>query len=177
VAQSFPLEPGEAIVLQVRRHWIAFWPRFLILLALAGLPAGFTLEWLARAGWIHGSGWRVAAALAVLWVGFWLIRAAVAKYRYDHDIWLLTNQRLIGLMAPAPFRSSTTLLNLDEIMDVRAHRSGPAAILLRYGDVECRSRAGVVSVVLRQTSRPEELALRLQQICRPARRERGVGEW
>ena len=171
MTESFPLEPGEAVHLVIRRHWIALWPRFFALLVLAGLPAGFGVELLARLGLAHGQAWRIAVAASVLWAGFWLARAALVKYRYDREIWLLTNRRLIGTAASAPFRSETTLVDLDEIQEVSAYTSGPASILFRFGDVECHTNSATGSVLLRQAPHPREVAQDVQRACHAARHE------
>lgn len=169
MGQSFPIEPDEDVSLVVGRHWIALWPRFLAQLLLAGLPAGFVIGLLTREGLARGNTWRLVAAVAAVWIGFWLVRAALLKYRYDHERWLLTDRRLIGMAAPAPFRSSVTLIDLAEIQDVSVHRTGPASMLLGFGDVECRT-GSAAPAVLRQARRPHDVARRLQQGSRDARR-------
>lgn len=166
------LEPGERVTLIARGHWFAFWPRFILLLLLAGLPAGFALGILGSSGRIQGSTWRLVAASVILWIGFWLARAALLKHRWDNSAWVLTGRRLVAVQSGAPFRLSTTSIELADLLDVSVRVDGLVAKLLDFGDVECRVGSEGASLLLRATAKPRELALRLQQESRRAHVER-----
>jgi hypothetical protein len=171
LTQSIALEPGEAILFEIRRHGIVLWPRFVILLLVSGLPAGFAVGVLARSGVAQRGAWRAVAAAAAVWAGFWLLRAVILKYRHDRERWVVTDTRLIGIHAPAPFRSSLSFLDLAEIQGIAVHRQGPVALLFGYGDLACQ--AGTAPpVVLRQAPRAQQLAVQLQLAVRNARRVR-----
>src|SRR5438105_15843750 len=99
VKLPFPLQDGERVILLTRRHWLYFVPRFIGYALAAIVPVVALLLGLAAAGQLHGTGLKAALVACAVWVLFWIVRVAVLKYRYDHDIWVVTNLRMVDYVA------------------------------------------------------------------------------
>ena len=166
----FPLEPGETVLLTARRHWLTFWPRFIALLLIAGLPSGLAMGFVSRMVPAHSAIWRAAAAIVVVWVLYWFARAAVLRYCYQRDFWTLTDRRLVAAHASAPFRTSARATALEEIQDISTHMGGVAGTVFGFGDVVCTTTRRQETLRLRQVPHPHDVALAMQQGCRDLRR-------
>lgn len=172
VQLPFPLEQNESVLLLTRRHWLAFWPRFIAILLIAALPAGFGLGLLAHGGLLHGSSGRVYAGLAAVWFGFWFIRMALLKYRYDRDIWVITNRRVVDAYASAPFHFMMSAAPLETIQDISTRVDGLGATVFGYGDIECQTAGETRRFVFRQVPHPRAVATQLQEVC--LRAQKGI---
>lgn len=166
------LEPGERLLYVARRHPLTFWPRFAFLLVLAAIPAGFSVELLIRAQLVQGGRWRYVAAVVVLWVAVWVLRAARLKYAYDHQLWAVTNRRLIELSAGGPFHSAVAMAPLAEVQEVTTRSDGICARLFGYGGVECRTTGDTPPFVFSGIARPREVAQQLEAASQQARQQR-----
>ncbi|MGI8549671.1 MAG: hypothetical protein ACR2PL_02575 [Dehalococcoidia bacterium] len=166
------LEEDERVLLVIGRHWLAFWPHFVLLLLTASLPLGIATGLALRSQRVHGSDWRFFAASAVLWLGFWLGRAALAKYRHDHEIWVITDRRLVKAAAHSLFNTSTIVAPLNEIPMVRARVRGLTATMAGFGDVECAEAGALTALNFRRVSHPSEVASLLARACQDVRLER-----
>jgi hypothetical protein len=165
---SFPLEPGEQVELRVRRHWTAFWPDFIALLLAGALPAGFALGLLVRIGEAGPLVWRIALAAACFWVGLFLLRAVLCKRRHDREIYVITDRRVVSVHQAGMLRYETSSISLGQIVEVRSRVTGVLAALLRYGDVEFRTRAGQGGGLFQRVGHPHAVAMQLQQATRIA---------
>src|SRR5437762_10289275 len=84
----FPLHPAEKVLSIVHRHWLYLYPRLVLILLEAVVPVVGVGVVLSTAGGLHDAGSKIFAALTVLWLLFWSIRAFLAWYKYANDIWV-----------------------------------------------------------------------------------------
>ncbi|HEY8489898.1 MAG TPA: hypothetical protein VIO14_02795 [Dehalococcoidia bacterium] len=144
----YPLQEGETVVGFRRRHWLSLYPRLaaLILLTVAGPVAAAVLTLrldLPRTAEL--AAWAVAA----LWAAYWGFRAVLAKYRYDNDLWVVTNQRLIDSTKRHWFDLRVSTADLVDVEDMSIQRSGVLATLLDYGDIVCQTAGTVQNFAIR----------------------------
>jgi hypothetical protein len=162
VKLPFPLQPDERVVLITRRHWLYFVPRF-VAEALAGLlPAALLLLLLNAAGALHGTALKVALVVCLVWLTFWVVRIALAKYRYDHDLWVLTDRRIVDLVATSPVHFRMSAAGLTEIEDITTSINGPLQALFGYGNLECQTAGEVRHFSLRGIPNPRQLAAAIE---------------
>ena len=76
---------------------------------------------------------------------YWAIRGFLSWYRYNNDIWVVTNQRIVDSTKTTPF----SLKDLDrrprEHQDMTVERSGIFRTMFNYGDVICQTAADIRS--------------------------------
>src|SRR5262249_409847 len=121
------LQPDETVVLRLRRDPVFLalkvgWP---VLLAL--VPAGLLLCLGGITVGLSGIGGTIVWAIAALWALFWLVRAYFEWYRYEHDEWIVTNQRLLDAFSKNWFNHELASADLVNVQDISIHKSGPLA--------------------------------------------------
>jgi Zn-dependent protease with chaperone function len=154
----FPLQSGEAVVLLARRHWIYFVPRFVadvLALALPPLLLGLLLR--AAGGW-HGTGRSLFALVALLWLLWWLLQIALLWYRYQNDLWLISDLRIVDLERRWPWRFRMSSADLRNVEDVTVTINGMLPTALDYGDIACQTAGEVQRFTFRGVPHPREIA-------------------
>jgi hypothetical protein len=136
----FPLQQGENVLRVVRRHWWFLWPYTLWLVIVAFAPVAILAALFDAIGILDDLDWFFWIP-AVLWVLYWGIRALFNWYRYQNDIWVVTNQRLIDVFRSNPLNKRVSTADLVNIQDMRVERRGVTATVLGYSDLLC-STAG-----------------------------------
>jgi hypothetical protein len=97
--------------------------------------AAWVLDWIGILDDL-GMFWTVPA---VLWFGYWGIRALFNWYRYQNDIWVVTNQRIIDSLKSNPFNKRVSTADLVNLQDINVHKRGLTSTMLNYGDVVCQT--------------------------------------
>ncbi|MDO8617127.1 MAG: hypothetical protein Q7T33_15565 [Dehalococcoidia bacterium] len=134
----FPLQDGERILALFRRHWWFLWPQSILLVLAAVGPVVLAAVLLDAIGVLDDLGiyfWAVAA----LWLSYWAVRLLFNYYRYHHDIWVVTNQRLIDSIRRHPFDLRVATADLVNVQDISVVKSGLTPSLLNYGSVVCET--------------------------------------
>ncbi|MCJ7509594.1 MAG: hypothetical protein MUP14_01720 [Dehalococcoidia bacterium] len=154
----FPLQEGEQLLTLARRHWLFVWPK-LIGGAVAGLVPVLVLWWaMLRFDWADNDIPRwIAVGATVVWLGYWATRLYFFKYRYDNDIWLVTNQRIIDSTKKHWFNLQMSTADLVDIEDMSVLRSGFLNTVFDFGDIECQTAGAVRKFALRGIPHPREV--------------------
>lgn len=144
----FELQQDEVVLLFARRHWIFFWAQ-LALIILAGLvaTAGVVIVVLSTFGFDGILGKGVGIAL-IIWALYWGIRAYFHWYRYQNDIWAVTNQRLVDSIRNNWCHHRMASADLVDVEDIRVLKQGVLNTLLNFGDVQCQTAGEVPNFVL-----------------------------
>jgi hypothetical protein len=158
VKLPFPLQPAEQVALVTRRHWIFFVPRF-IGYALAGVvPVVALLVGLNAARQLAGTGLRVALIASAVWLLFWLFRIALLKYRYDRDLWIVTDQRVVDSVQRSPFDFHMSTTDLVRIQDTSVAIDGVLQRVLDYGNLQCQTAGEAMHFTFRGVPNPKQIA-------------------
>jgi hypothetical protein len=134
----FPLQDAEQVLVLCRRHWWFLWPRTIILALFALVPLVLAFWLLEAVGARDDLGiffWIVAA----LWLAYWAVRLFLNWYRYRHDIWVVTNQRLIDSYKSHPFNLRVSTADLVNLQDISLEKKGIVPTMLNFGDVVCET--------------------------------------
>jgi hypothetical protein len=155
----FPLQQGERILELRRRHWWFLWPQTILFVLAAALPIAFVAVILNLIGVLDDLGiwfWLVA----LVWAVYWAVRGLLNWYRYHHDIWVITNQRIIDSFKAHPFSLRVSTADLVNVQDMSVSKAGLFATILNFGNVDCET-AGGTEPEFRITGipHPEELQL------------------
>jgi hypothetical protein len=159
VSVPFPLQASERVLLLCRRHWFYLWPRTVLLVGIALIPVAL-VEWgVTRIGSATSGAGGFASLLALLWILYWAFRAFMNWYAYHNDIWVVTNQRLVDVTKPTPWRKRLATADLVNIQDMTVEQRGIFATVLGFGDVVCQTAGRDIEFRLAGVPKPAEVQL------------------
>ena len=155
----FPLQQNEHVIQLTRRHWWFLWPYTVWLIIVGLVPVAVVAGVLDVISVLDNLNWFFSIP-ALLWIGYWGFRALFNWYRYQNDIWVVTNQRLVDVFRSNPLNKRIATADLVNIQDMRVERRGVTATVLRYSDLLC-STAGTEggTFTIGGVSQAEELQL------------------
>ncbi len=158
-ALHFPLQDDEQVIMLCRRHWIYLWPRSVWYAILALVPVvGIAIALNATTG-ISGTGGMIFWIAAIVYLLYWLIRIFLNWYRYNNDIWVITNQRVVDSTKTNPFSLKISTADLVNVQDMTVERSGILRTMLNYGDIVCQTAADLQEFTLTGIPRPQDVQL------------------
>lgn len=144
----FDLQADETVLLFARRHWLYFYAK-LAVIVLAGLVATVAavivvLSTFGFDGWLG----RGTALALLLWALFWAGKAYFHWYRYNNDLWAVTDQRLVDSLKRHWFHHQMSSADLVDVEDIRVEREGFLHTIFNFGDVRCQTAGEVPNFVL-----------------------------
>lgn len=154
-----PLQEGETVIELRRRHWWFLWPQTIVFVLAAVVPVAIAAFLLDLADILDDLGiwfWLVA----LIWVLYWAARALLNWYRYHHDIWVITNQRIIDSFKAHPFNLRVSTADLVNVQDMSVNKNGLLPTLLNFGNIDCETAGGPEQdFKITGVPRPEDLQL------------------
>uniref|UniRef100_A0A7C1FTI3 PH domain-containing protein n=1 Tax=Caldilinea aerophila TaxID=133453 RepID=A0A7C1FTI3_9CHLR len=129
------LQEDEVVVRIIKRHPFFLIGRLLLIALL--LMLGIVIWWWLRS--ISGGLQLVVDGLMVIGALVALGYAALHWYRYENDLWIVTNQRLIDSTKMTPFDHDVKTASLLNIQDINIQRRGIFQTIFEYGDVICQT--------------------------------------
>ncbi len=167
----FALQPGETVLLFARRHWLYFYSR-LALMVFAGVVVSIAavilvLQTFGFDGWL-GRGTLLAI---ILWAGYWGVRAYLHWYRYNNDLWAVTDQRLVDSLKRHWFHHQMASADLVDVEDIRVVREGFLHTVFNFGDVRCQTAGELGNFVLAGIPNPVGVLAVVDNARDAARRE------
>lgn len=157
--REFQLEPGEFVVLQVRKHWFVFVIELLPYAVIAAVP--FILPKIIPmapplapyAALFDYSTPLMRAALGVwllvAWTGAW-----GAFTRYFLNAWVLTSQRIVTIKQRSFFNREVSSLLLTRVQDVTNAVSGLLPSLIGFGNIKVQSAGAEIQFTMRDIPHP-----------------------
>jgi len=138
------LDPGEKILIEVRKHWFVFFAHgfFLAVAAIAPL-FGFLIFDRAfnLAVPVTGNINLLLTFLYVLWLWALWIAFFIQWTNYYLDVWYITGKRIIDVEQKRIFHREISSIRFDKIQDVTVEVKGLIATFLNYGDVKVQTAA------------------------------------
>jgi len=151
----FKLQEAESVILFTRRHWLYLWPKIGAYLVAGTLPAG-VLIWLAAVSAGIGSTFgKVALIAAAVWIIFWAVRCYFTWYAFEHDVWVVTNQRIIDGVRRNWLHSRLSSADLVDVEDIAVNKSGLLQTAFDFGELRCQTAAERPNFILAGIPRPE----------------------
>ncbi len=144
----FAIQDDEFVLLVARRHWLYFYLR---LGAIIGAGVVLTIAAILVVRWTFGFDGlvgKVTMVVLALWVLYWAVRAYFTWYRYQNDIWTVTNQRLVDSIKRHWFHHLMASADLVDVEDIRIVRSGLLQTMFNFGDVRCQTAGEVPNFIL-----------------------------
>jgi hypothetical protein len=167
----FTLQSDESILVFCRRHIVYLVTR-LAGIGAAGLLPIVVVFWLAAKTFgLDGTGGKVMLALVLLWAIYWAIRGYFAWFRYQNDIWVVTNQRIVDSVRRHWFYHRMASADLIDIEDMNVVKEGLFATAFNYGDVRCQTAGEVPNFILAGIPSPTSVLAVVDAARDAARRE------
>ena len=96
---------------------------------------------------------------ALVYLVYWALRIFFNWYRYNNDIWVITNQRIIDSTKTSPVTLKLSTADLVNVQDITVERDGIFRTLFNYGDVICQTAAELQEFRLIGIPHPEDVQL------------------
>ena len=155
---GYSLDDNEKIVRKINRHWIDLIPvavsTTVLVLLIIILVIGFA-HFHSKLTVIPSSFVAVIAVILLLIAAGIL---GVGVFVYKQNYLLLTNMHLIQVVQQGLFNRQVSQLSLARVQDVSAKRTGLAATMLNFGNVEVQSASEQEKFIFRNAPAPQELA-------------------
>jgi hypothetical protein len=177
VKLPFELQSQESVLLLARRHWMYLYPK-LILQALFGLLPIVLLTTIAGIGpGLSGGPGAIVLILDVLWAGYWAIRIYFTWYRYNNDVWVVTNQRIVDSLRRHWFHHRMASADLIDVEDIAVHREGPLPTMFNFGDLRCQTAGTEPNFILAGIPNPAAVLSQVDAARDAARQQRVAAVW
>lgn len=160
--KEFELEPGEHVVLEVRKHWLLFLAELLPYAILAIFPFAIPkilvlvppLTPYSAFLDYHTVPMRIALSiwLLLMWTLAW---STFTKYFLN--AWILTNVRIVNIKQRRYFSREVSSLFLTRVQDVTTDVRGVLSSLFGIGDIKVQTAGEDVEFVMRGIPRPEQM--------------------
>jgi hypothetical protein len=133
------------------------YPRIALQLVVGVLPIAI-LTIIAGTGPGLGGGTGLAVlALDVLWAAYWAARIYFTVYRYNNDIWVITDQRIVDSLRKHWFHHRMASADLVDVEDMAVQREGLLPTVFDFGDLRCQTAGAVPNFVLAGIPKPSEV--------------------
>ena len=157
-------------MLLVRRHWFFLvMPLALTLIVMLAPPAA-VLTAVGRTGWPKTVD-SVMTVVSLAYLAALGVRAYFVWYAWVHDVWVITNQRLVDGQKRNWFHEEVSTADLMHVQDVALDRVGVLATVLGFGDLRVQTAAELEQFVLRKIPHPQDVLTVLDRTRDAARRE------
>ncbi|MDD3067098.1 MAG: PH domain-containing protein [Candidatus Gracilibacteria bacterium] len=158
------LHTGEFIVLEIRKHWNAYFRLFLKTVLLRIVLVAAVVIYFSKLLVSSGTFFQIlllASVLYILGMWWWAYSQWIDE---EFDCFILTDERLIDVTQNGLFSISQSETNLDHIQDVKGRINGFWNNIFKTGDVEIQTAAHNVIFQMNYIYNPKEVAhLILQQ--------------
>jgi hypothetical protein len=77
--------------------------------------------------------------LSLIWAVYWAVILYLIWYRYHHDVWVITNQRIVDVYKRNPFNLKVSSADLVNVQDISVERRGILQSALNFGDIACQT--------------------------------------
>lgn len=167
MALPITLQQGEELVVVKKRH-----PVYVILKGILAVIIAGLLIW--GISWVSGN---VASASGIWpWLYVVVILGAAGYigflfYRYSHDLWIVTNQRLVDALRTTPFNQSLSSTDLVNVQDINVRKRGIMATTFNFGDVVCQTASTMGEFTFTGVGDPTGMMEMLDRLRDEARRQ------
>jgi hypothetical protein len=165
--EEFELEPGEQVILSVRKHWLVFAVKLLPYATLALVPLALPFLFsvgiaalpdpsaLASRAPDLGAPWA-KFALGLWWLLLWT-GAFNTFTRYYLDVWVVTTTRIVDIRQIGFFRRHVSSFLLGHIQNVTTEVNGFLATLFDFGTIRVETAGQDEHFLMRGVGEPGEL--------------------
>lgn len=165
------LQAGETLLSVYRRHWMYAYPHLAGIALIAVVPVILLLVVVSKSMGLDGFAGIATYAVSALWVLYWLIRGYFTWYRYENDIWVVTDQRVIDSIKKHWFHKQISTADLVNVQDITVVRNGILGTTFNFGDVQCETAGERLKFVLSGIPKPSVALAEIDRARDAARRD------
>ena len=166
------LQANETVVHIAHRHIIYLMVKMFWALLGGVVPLVVIILLMVNA---EGSVRSLLTIVALVWaVGAFFVLYFI-WYRYQHDIWVITNQRLIDSNRQHWFNHKVSSTDLVNVEDMTVERSGFLPTIFNYGDLHCETAGSSGAFILHGIPNPTKVLDIVDERRDEARRQLGYG--
>lgn len=158
--------PNEELLLVVRRHWLVFARKVVLLAILLLLP--FVPLLLVPTLSEHIVERTATGALVVmglsafyLFLGLLLFHSWLDFYL---DVWMVTTKRIANIEQRGIFSRVVSELHIDRVQDVTVEVHGVLATMMHFGDVHIQTAAETARFFFDDIPRPYDVAAKIMEL-------------
>jgi hypothetical protein len=171
----FTLQAGETVLMLARRHWAFLTWKLARDAVLALVPIIALLVLASFTFGLDGRVGQVIWLLCAVWFLVFAVRGYFTWYRYQNDVWVITDQRIVDSSKKHWFHHGMASADLDDVEDMRIQKDGLFPTAFNYGNVQLQTAGPVPNFVLSGIPKPADvMALIDRQRDAAKRRLRGV---
>jgi hypothetical protein len=167
----FTLQREESVLVFCRRHIVYLVTRMVGIGAAGLLPIAALLVLAAKTFGLDGTAGKIVLGLVALWAIYWAIRGYFAWFRYQNDIWVITNQRIVDSVRRHWFHHRMASADLVDVEDINVVKEGLFATAFNYGDVRCQTAGEVPNFILAGIPKPTDVLAVVDSARDAARRQ------
>ncbi len=165
------LQAGESLVRTFRRHWMYAYPHLIGIAFIAVIAPLLALYAVSKTAGLDGIVGTISYVVAGVWFVYWAVRGYFTWYRYENDLWILTDQRVIDSIKHHWFHKQISTADLVNVQDITVKRNGLLATTFNFGDVQCETAGERLKFVLSGIPKPAEALAQIDRARDAARRE------
>jgi hypothetical protein len=169
----FELQATEVVLLFCRRHWAFLASQMAKVVLFAVVPVVVLLTIVSLTAGLGGRPGQVAWIVSAVWLVAWAVKGYFAWYRYNHDIWVVTNQRVIDSIKRHWFHHGMASADLVDVEDIAVKREGLFATAFKFGDLHLQTAGERPNFVLSGIPQPGTVLALIDSQRDIARRELG----
>ncbi len=156
VESLIQLEPGERILLEVRRHMFMLYSKMAFLLILFFIPLGLSPLFAQlidkTTGGDYGS--VLMGFLFMLWCLFLWVLFFFYWTDYYLDVWIITSKHIFDIEQKSVFRREISVTRLEQVQDVTISINGLFATFLKFGDLHIHTAGSEIDFTIKNAANP-----------------------
>jgi uncharacterized membrane protein YdbT with pleckstrin-like domain len=162
------LRPSEEIRLVLRRHWIIFVPIVAFFLAMLFLWA-LVISYRDSIGVVIGGTQAIDIMLVLFWCVVFLI-LYVQWTNAELDMFIITNQRIIGLEQIAFLNRLISECAIDKVQEVNSQTKGLFENILNFGSIKIHTASEESEFIMPYVADPLENARRILNVIQEGKK-------
>lgn len=138
------LDPGESVILEVRKHWIVFVAYGFSMCVAAIAPLiiyELVVQFFSTQLSLEGNMSSLVKLGYCIWLLFLWMGFFVQWTIFYLDVWYITEKRIIDVEQQGLFHREISSLRFDKIQDITINVRGVIATFLNFGDVKVQTAA------------------------------------
>lgn len=159
-------QPGERVVLVLRRHWIDLLRILVFSAVLALVPAAvFGIIFVAEVNILSHPVYAPLSISLLFSYVFLLFTLTITEITdYWLDVWIVTTERIINTEQHGLFNRLVSEVRLEQIQDVTSETLGFLETFLTYGDVYIQTAGEKMRFRFKNIDNPDEVKISIIQL-------------